>query len=60
MKLSRTIAQKIVKEMMNVIPYNINVMNGNGVIIGSGEKNRIGHIHEGALDVIKQKQTVEI
>lgn len=60
MKLSRTIAQKIVGEMMNVIPYNINVMNENGIIIGSGEKNRIGHIHEGSLDVIKRKQTVEI
>lgn len=47
-KLSKTIAQKIVLEMMNVIPYNINVMDENGVIIGSGDIRRIGNIHEGA------------
>ena len=37
MKLSKTTAQKIVLEMMNVVPYNINVMDENGIIIGSGD-----------------------
>ena len=41
-KLSKYIAQKIVSEMMDVIPYNINVMDENGVIIGSGDVKRIG------------------
>lgn len=57
MKLSRKIAQKIVEEMMNVLPYNINVMNERGIIIGSGEHDRIGHIHEGSLEVIKLNRT---
>ncbi|MCB2294103.1 helix-turn-helix domain-containing protein [Clostridium algoriphilum] len=52
MKLSKNIAQKIVSEMMNVIPYNINVMDENGVIIGSGDINRIGNVHEGAIKAI--------
>lgn len=37
MKLSKAIAQRIVLEMMNVIPYNINVMDENGTIIGGGD-----------------------
>ncbi|MDT8715145.1 helix-turn-helix domain-containing protein [Clostridium sp. 19966] len=55
MKLSKNIAQKIVKEMMNVIPYNINVMNEKGIIIGSGDLARIGNIHEGAMEAINSK-----
>lgn len=60
MKLSKIIAQKIVEEMMDVLPYNINVMNDEGIIIGSGEKNRIGRIHEASVEVIRKKQSVEI
>ncbi|ADZ21878.1 carbohydrate diacid regulator [Clostridium acetobutylicum] len=55
MRLSKTIAQSIVEEMMNVIPYNINVMNEEGIIIGSGDLSRIGNLHEGALEAIKEK-----
>lgn len=60
MKLSKSIAQKIVSEMMNVIPYNINVMDENGIIIGSGDYKRIGNLHEGAKKVIKEKQIIRI
>ncbi|AQR93584.1 MULTISPECIES: CdaR family transcriptional regulator [Clostridium] len=60
MKLSKTIAQKIVLEMMNVIPYNINVMDENGVIIGSGDINRIGNIHEGAKNAINNKHINQV
>ena len=60
MKLSKAIAQKIVLEMMNVIPYNINVMDEQGKIIGSGDSERIGDIHEGAKRVIENKHIIEI
>lgn len=60
MKLSKKLAQKIVEEMMQVIPYNVNVMNEKGMIIGSGEKNRIGKIHEGAIEAIQKKQMIEV
>lgn len=38
--------------MMNVIFYNINVMDENGVIIGSGDIRCIGNIYEGVKKVI--------
>ncbi|MBD7912773.1 CdaR family transcriptional regulator [Clostridium cibarium] len=60
MKLSKSIAQKIVLEMMNVIPYNINVMDENGVIIGSGDIKRIGNIHEGAKKAIDKQHVNEV
>ena len=60
MKLSKFIAQKIVQEMMGVIPYNINVMDENGVIIGSGDIKRIGGIHEGARKAIESQFINEV
>lgn len=60
MKLSKAIAQRIVLEMMNVIPYNINVMDENGIIIGSGDNERIGNIHEGAKKAIDSKHIIEV
>lgn len=60
MKLSKNIAQKIVLKMMKVIPYNINVMDENGVIIGSGDIKRIGNIHEGAKKAIENKIINEV
>lgn len=58
--LSKELAQNIVSKMMEVIPYNVNVMNGKGVIIGSGDISRIGTLHEGAVKAVKDKKTVEI
>lgn len=60
MKLSKAIAPKIVLEMMNVIPYNINVVDENGIIIGSGDNERIGNIHEGAKKAIDSKHIIEV
>lgn len=60
MKLSKAIAPKIVLEMMNVIPYNINVMDENGIIICSGDNERIGNIHEGAKKAIDSKHIIEV
>ena len=59
MKLSKAIAPKIVLEMMNVIPYNINVVDENG-IISSGDNERIGNIHEGAKKAIDSKHIIEV
>jgi len=53
-------AQSIVDRMMNVIPYNVNIMNEKGIIIGSGDKNRLYKLHEGAMEAISNKKMVEI
>ncbi|CAM3898851.1 sugar diacid recognition domain-containing protein [Shewanella aquimarina] len=45
---------------MAIIGHNINVMNSQGVILGSGEPHRIGSTHEGALLAISQNRTVAL
>lgn len=58
--LDAALAKQIVNRTMKIIGHNINVMNSHGVILGSGEADRIGEIHEGALLAISQQRTVEI
>lgn len=53
-------AQSIVDRMMNVIPYNVNIMDDKGMIIGSGDKNRLYKLHEGAMEAISNKKMIEI
>lgn len=60
MKLSKPIAEKVTKEMMKIIPYNINIMNEKGIIIGSGDKRRIGTLHKGASKVIVSQTIYEV
>jgi carbohydrate diacid regulator len=52
--LSEELAQSIVDRAMSVIPYNINVMNSEGFIIASGDKDRINLLHQGALKAIHE------
>lgn len=59
-KLTEQIAQDIVDKMMNVIPYNVNIMNSNGIIIGSGDKARIGTLHEIAVQVIAEDKLIAV
>lgn len=54
------IAQDIVNRVMKVIPYNVNIMNQDGVIIASGDRSRLNKIHSGALLVLDEKKSVEI
>ena len=58
--LDATIAQQIVDRTMRIIQHNINVMNSQGVILGSGDKSRIDTVHEGALLAISQNRAVII
>ncbi|MCM3244179.1 sugar diacid recognition domain-containing protein [Cytobacillus pseudoceanisediminis] len=58
--LSYELAQGIVERTMKILKKNINVMNEEGVIIGSGEKERINQVHDGALLVLKKGESVEI
>ncbi|AYE35226.1 CdaR family transcriptional regulator [Clostridium septicum] len=58
--LSKELAQNIVDKMMDVIPYNVNVMDYKGKIIGSGDYLRIGNLHEGAKKALEEKRLIEI
>jgi carbohydrate diacid regulator len=58
--LTQNQARQIVRRLMDCIPYNINIMNSQGVIIASGDKSRIGTLHLGALRAIREKKIVII
>ncbi|WP_040206744.1 sugar diacid recognition domain-containing protein [Neobacillus jeddahensis] len=58
--LDQSLAQEIVDRTMRIINRNINVMNEKGIIIGSGDRNRIHTIHEGAVKVIENHSGSEI
>ncbi|MBP3040481.1 helix-turn-helix domain-containing protein [Bacillaceae bacterium Marseille-Q3522] len=59
-QLSKEQAQDIVDKMMKDIPYNINIMNEHGVIIGSGNKKRVGTVHDGAVKALKTGKMIEV
>jgi carbohydrate diacid regulator len=58
--LNKQLAQEIVDRTMGIIGRNINVMDNRGVIIGSGDHNRIDDVHEGAVIVIESGSGFEI
>ncbi|MCE3199204.1 CdaR family transcriptional regulator [Paenibacillus sonchi] len=59
-QLSENQAQEIVDKMMTDIPYNINIMNADGIIIGSGRRERIGTVHQGAVQALSTGRMVEV
>lgn len=54
------LAQDIVRRTMQVIPFNVNVMDARGLILGSGDAERIGERHAGALLALSQGRAVEV
>lgn len=58
--LDGDLAQRIVERSMSVIDRNVNVMDAAGVIVGSGDPERIGSVHEGALLAVAQGREVVI
>lgn len=60
MKLTKELAQNISNRMMEIIPYNINIMNEKSIIIGSGDKKRLDTLHKGAIKALSNKKMVEI
>ncbi|TWI53063.1 carbohydrate diacid regulator [Pseudomonas duriflava] len=59
-ELDSTLAQHIVDRAMAILPYNINVMDAQGMIIGSGDPQRLHTRHEGAQLVLANSRIVEI
>jgi len=60
LKLDRDLAQSIVDRAMKIIDGNVNVMDQNGTIIASGDRSRIGQLHEGALLVLSKRGRVDV
>lgn len=53
MDISPELAQSIVNRTMQIIDYNINIMNSKAQIIASGDPKRIGEFHHGASVVLQ-------
>ncbi|PQJ47234.1 CdaR family transcriptional regulator [Vibrio campbellii] len=58
--LDHTLAQQIVDRTMSIIGHNINVMNAAGSIIGSGDAERIGQKHDGAVLALNHGDSLEL
>jgi len=58
--LDHALAQDIVDRAMAILPCNVNVMDYLGIIIGSGEVDRLYTRHEGAQLVLANHRVVEI
>ncbi len=54
MRLSKLVGDQIVSKLSKVIEQNINIMDIDGVIISSTDKNRIGSVHSGAVKIINE------
>lgn len=59
-RLTNQQAQAIVDKMMEDIPYSINIMNDQGVIVGSGKKERVGTVHPGAVQALAARERIEV
>ncbi|MCT8137144.1 helix-turn-helix domain-containing protein [Anaerobacillus sp. CMMVII] len=60
MIINRVLAEEITHKVMKVIPYNVNIMDETGLIIGSGDLERINTYHQGAIEAINQGKMVTI
>lgn len=58
--LTKKIAGEIVEQTMIRLNRNVNIMDHQGTIIASGDRNRIDHLHEGALEVLRTGKPVII
>lgn len=52
MKITTELALPIVSQLMSVMDFNVNIMDEQGIIVASGQSDRIGQQHEGALQVL--------
>lgn len=60
MLITYEMAQQIVDHIMPIVQQNVNIMNSAGMIVGSGQKNRLNTYHQGAKEVIARGAVVEI
>ncbi|MEG0279187.1 MAG: sugar diacid recognition domain-containing protein [Morganella sp. (in: enterobacteria)] len=59
-RLDQRTARLIVQRTMQILSYSVNVMNAQGVIIASGDPQRVNQRHEGAVLALTENRIVEI
>ena len=60
MEIEGIIAEKIIARTKGLIPYDINVMNKQGIVVASTDASRVGLVHEGASWVIQHQEPVTV
>lgn len=60
MKVTKQLADIIVKKTKELTQMNMNVMDKEGMIISSSDPERIGMLHEGAIQVVRTGEEVII
>lgn len=60
MQLNTRIARQIVERTMKIIKFSVNVMDSQGLIIGSGDISRLNQKHDGAILALNHQRIVEI
>lgn len=60
MIITTALAQRIVERLVPLVQQNINIMDDSGVIIGSGQPERLATCHQGAVAVLNSGRVVEI
>ena len=58
--LNKVLAQNIVDSMVDIIHYNVNIMDKNAIIIASSDRSRIGSIHKGAMTALIKGEIIEL
>ncbi|UYO99346.1 helix-turn-helix domain-containing protein [Oceanotoga sp. DSM 15011] len=58
MLLDNNFFQRIVENIIKKLNYNVNIMDENGYIIASGNKERIGNFHEAAYNALKTNSKI--
>lgn len=60
MIIDQELAQQIVDHLMGIVQRNVNIMDCNGIILASGQSERLGQFHQGGLLAAQQRHVVEI
>ncbi|WP_368505855.1 CdaR family transcriptional regulator [Alkalihalophilus sp. As8PL] len=58
--LTKLLAQEIVDRTIEIIGYNVNVMDKDGIIMGSGDESRLYELHAGAVEAIAKGAEIEV
>lgn len=58
-ELTPALAQEIAAETSRIIGFNVLVTDSAGVVIGSGDIDRVGSVHEASIDVMRTRRAAE-
>lgn len=60
MQITTELAQPIADRAVSILQRNVNIMNQEGIIVGSGDPTRLGTFHQAAAEVIRTNRRIEI